>query len=83
MKYEKLVRDKIPEIIKSKGKKPLIHTANDEEYFDKLKNKLKEEVEEFAVSEDIEELADNVFYIGAELDKENPGALNELKQWII
>jgi predicted house-cleaning noncanonical NTP pyrophosphatase (MazG superfamily) len=56
--YKKLVRDKIPEIIREKGDKPSTHTAVDAEYKIKLNEKLKEEVEEYLESESAEELAD-------------------------
>ncbi len=58
MKYNKLVRDKIPEIIKSNGSVPIIHTASSEEYQQKLKAKLQEEVNEFIEDSNEEELAD-------------------------
>ncbi|MCK5021197.1 MAG: nucleoside triphosphate pyrophosphohydrolase [Candidatus Peribacteraceae bacterium] len=54
----KLVRDKIPDIIQNKGKVPITHLASDNEYLEKLKDKLVEEVDEFLESSDKEELAD-------------------------
>ena len=58
MKFNKLVRDKIPEIIKRNGDAPITHIANDEEFSAKIKEKLQEEVDEFLKEPDAEELAD-------------------------
>ena len=59
MSRGKLVRDKIPQIIRDKGLEPVVYTASTEEYGRRLRDKLREEVEEFLASDDDpEELAD-------------------------
>ena len=58
MEYNKLVRDKIPEIIVAQGEKPITRVMNDKEYIISLEKKLDEEVAEYHESKEIEELAD-------------------------
>ena len=65
MKYNKLVRDKIPGVIKENGKNPITHVADDKEYWKKLKEKLKEEVNEFVKDSNEEEIADILEVINA------------------
>ena len=54
----KLVRDKIPEIIKDAGKNPIIEILSDEDYLVELDKKLNEEVAEYQADKSIEEMAD-------------------------
>jgi len=59
--YNKLVRDKIPEIIKNNGENPIVRILNDSEFKSELENKLLEEYNEVINSsgiDRIEELAD-------------------------
>ena len=66
MKYDKLVRDRIPEIIAKDGKKAVTRILTDEEYKIHLEKKLDEEVAEFHESKNLEELAD-IFEVVAAL----------------
>lgn len=78
----KLVRDKIPQIIRSKGQEPVIWTASAEEYGTRLRDKLQEEVAEFIASDnDPEELADilEILYALAEQADINPEQLEKLR----
>lgn len=54
----KLVRDRIPDIIRSGGGDPHLETAPADALVDLLIAKLHEEVEEYADSREVEELAD-------------------------
>ena len=54
----KLVRDKIPEIIRQDGKEVVCRVARDEEYEAYLIEKMIEEVEEFRKDSRLEEAAD-------------------------
>lgn len=54
----KLVRDKIPEIMKAKQQEVHMHIATEEEYKKFLNAKLREEVAEYLADGNPEELAD-------------------------
>ncbi|WP_214107062.1 nucleoside triphosphate pyrophosphohydrolase [Acrocarpospora catenulata] len=59
MSQSKLVRDKIPQIIRATGMDPIVRVADSGEYAAQLRHKLREEVGEFLASDhDPEELAD-------------------------
>lgn len=60
IEYNKLIRDKIPEIIKKSGKEAIIEKVTGEELLKLLNIKLDEELAEYKENEDIEELADIV-----------------------
>lgn len=67
IKYDKLVRDRIPEIIESSGKTCKTEILNDEEYLRRVDAKLDEELAEYHRDQNIEELADlmEVIYAAA------------------
>lgn len=56
--YNKLVRDKVPEIIEASGKTGETEILSDEEYLQMLDKKLDEELAEYHQEQNIEELAD-------------------------
>lgn len=58
MVFNKLVRDRIPEMIINNGGKAKIRIMEDTEYIVSLEKKLDEEVDEYHESKEIEELAD-------------------------
>ena len=63
--YNKLVRDRIPEIIESSGKTCVVETLTDEMYIAMLDAKLNEELAEYQESKSLEELADLLEVMGA------------------
>jgi len=65
IKYNKLVRDRIPEIIESDGKTCKTEVLNDEAYLSMIDAKLDEELAEYHRDQNIEELADLVEVIYA------------------
>jgi len=70
--YNKLVRDKIPEIIKNNGANAVnTKILNNEEYLKALNTKLVEELNEYLSSGEIEELADLEEVLRAILDAKN------------
>lgn len=80
--YNKLVRDKIPEIIKKDGEKPITHIAGEEEYEKALMEKLQEEVNEFLKDPSKKEMADilEVLYAVAKLKGFDLSEVEKIRQ---
>lgn len=64
-KYNKLVRDRIPEIIEAAGNICITEMLSDEEYLRMVDAKLDEELAEYHKDQNIEELADLIEVIYA------------------
>jgi predicted house-cleaning noncanonical NTP pyrophosphatase (MazG superfamily) len=81
-KYNKVIRDKIPEIIEKSGKKSNIKHLDDESFLAELEKKLNEEVSEYVESKDVEELADllEVIYRISELRGVNSDELDKIRK---
>lgn len=69
--YNKLVRDKIPGIVKTNGFTPITRALDDQEFLEALNKKLVEEMEEYLESYEMEELADIYEVLLAILDIRN------------
>ena len=63
--YNKLVRDRIPEIIDKDGKRCVCETLLQDQYITMLDAKLNEELAEYQESKSLEELADLLEVMGA------------------
>ena len=58
IEYDKLIRDKIPEIIEQSGKKCVVEVMDNDTYIECLDQKLNEELAEYHQDKSVEELAD-------------------------
>ena len=65
MVHNKLVRDRIPEIIEASGRKCITQVLPDDAYIQALDAKLNEELAEYQQSKSLEELADLLEVMGA------------------
>ena len=81
IKYNKAVRDKIPEIIKESGKNCNVKKLKDSEFLAQLEKKLVEELSEYQKSKNVEELADilEVIYRISELKGITSNELDSIK----
>ncbi len=79
--YNKLVRDRIPEIIEASGKNCIVETLSEERYLEMLDAKLDEELAEYHKDQNIEELADlmEVLLTAAKARGYSPEALEAVR----
>ena len=79
--YNKLVRDRIPEIIEASGKRCKVRILDHEEYLRMIDVKLDEELAEYHEDQNVEELADllEVIYAAAAARGYDVGQLEEVR----
>jgi predicted house-cleaning noncanonical NTP pyrophosphatase (MazG superfamily) len=77
----KLVRDNIPHMIEQDGRRVQMHVCSDQEFRERLRDKLQEEVNEFLQDNAVEELADilEVVYALANLSNVSPQQLEAIR----
>ena len=82
VKHNKLVRDKIPEIIRADGKKCTVRVLEHSEMLNALSKKLREEVDEYLDAHDPEELADilEVIYAAAKCAGLTKAELEQMRE---
>lgn len=82
MVYNKLVRDKIPEIIKNNGGECKTRILDDAEYIEMIDKKLDEELSEYHKDQNIEELADllEVIYAACEARGYTVAELHKIRE---
>ena len=82
MAMKKLVRDRIPELIRASGEEPVTRVLDDAEYLSALETKLDEEVAEYHADKNLEELADilEVVYALTEAQGHSKDELMEVYQ---
>lgn len=66
--YNRLVRDKIPELMLKEHELPTTRILSDEEYIEELNKKLEEEVKVYLENENVEEMVDILEVIRAILE---------------
>jgi predicted house-cleaning noncanonical NTP pyrophosphatase (MazG superfamily) len=81
IKYNKAIRDKIPEIIESTGKDFKVVKLSNDEFLPELEKKLREELQEYEESKSIVELADmlEVIFGIAKLKGVDEKELNDIR----
>lgn len=82
IRYDKLVRDRIPQIIEASGKSAQWDVLDETACRQKLLEKLAEETAEYSASGDPEELADllEIIYALGEFSGINPSQLETIRQ---
>ena len=80
-KFNKAIRDKIPQIIEESGKNCNVKKLTDSEFLTQLEKKLVEELAEYQESKNVEELADilEVIYRISELKGITSDELDSIK----